>query len=227
MEDTTILARFHAAHAHKGIYRQALYEIRTGVKRSHWMWFVFPQLVISENASRASRYYAIADRAGAAAYLADPVLRQRLYLCTVGMLRHDRLMLHSPDDRKLRSSMTLFAQVAEDPKELNAVLGKFFDGPCQRTLDLLEAQEKGTVEQYWETVRRSRPRPQPQALFEVDRETQEEFDPWTKRRVEMFVRGCGLTGSALRLMVGAWMADQDRAYDAGWNAHADADAVNG
>ena len=229
-ERAQALERFHVAHAHKGIFRQALLEIRAGEKRSHWMWFVFPQMITSESASSMSRQYAIANRAEAAAYLADPILRLRLYNCTVGVLQHNRLMFQHPDNRKLRSSMTLFAQVAEDPAMLNAVLGKFFDGPDQHTLDLLQAQQEGTEDAYWEKVRQARPKPKPhlEALFpEPDRETQEEFDPWTEARVREFVRRCGLSGAALRLMVGAWMADQDRSYDAGWNAHADANAYNG
>jgi uncharacterized protein (DUF1810 family) len=221
------LDRFHAAQAHQGIYRQALLEIRSGVKRNHWMWFVFPKMATSVGGSRMSRHYAIADRAEAAAYLADPVLRLRLYNCTVGVLKHNRLMFRYPDDGKLRASMTLFAQVAEDPTKLNEVLAKFFNGPDRRTLDLLKAQEEGTEDRYWESVRPTFPRPQARTLFEPDRETQEEFDPWTREQVESFVRGCGLSGAAFRLMVGAWMADQDRSYDAGWNAHADANTYNG
>lgn len=223
------LARFHAAHAHKNTYRTALGEIRSGVKLTHWMWFIFPSMVTKPGASTMSKQFAIADRDAAADYLADPVLALRLYNCTVGVLRHDKLMFHQPDARKLRASVTLFAQVAKDPAVLNKVLEKFFDGPDPRTLLLLKAQEDGTVEKYWEAAREaaSLAEPQPRTLFaEPDRETLDEFDPWTRGDVESFIRGCGITGAALRLIVGAWMADQDRAYDAGWNAHADANSPN-
>lgn len=226
---TAPLSRFHAAHAHKNSYRTALGEIRSGVKRTHWMWFIFPSMVTKPGPSKMSEQFAIADRDAAAAYLADPVLGLRLYNCTVGVLRHDKLMFRQPDDRKLRASMTLFAQVAKDPAVLNAVLDKFFDGPDPRTLLLLKAQQDGTVEKYWENAREAArlAQPKPQTLFaDPGRETQDEFDPWTRGDIESFVRGCGITGAALRLLVGAWLADQDRSYDAGWNAHADANSPN-
>jgi uncharacterized protein (DUF1810 family) len=128
------LQRFHAAQA--GVYPRVLGEIRAGDKRSHWMWFVFPQ-VAGLGFSPAAQRYAITGRDEARAYLGDPVLGPRLLECAAGVLAHDHLMFDFPDDLKLRSSMTLFAQVADDPAPFEAVLAKFYDGPDRRTLDLL------------------------------------------------------------------------------------------
>jgi uncharacterized protein (DUF1810 family) len=129
------LQRFHDAQA--SVYPRVLSEIRAGDKRSHWMWFVFPQ-VAGLGFSTAAQRYAITGRDEARAYLADPVLGPRLLECAAAVLAHDYQMFHFPDDLKLRSSMTLFAQVADDPAPFEAVLVKFFDGPDQRTLDLLK-----------------------------------------------------------------------------------------
>ena len=128
------LQRFLAAQA--GVYPRVLGEIRAGDKRSHWMWFVFPQ-VAGLGFSPAAQRYAITGRDEARAYLGDPVLGPRLLECAAGVLARDHLMFDFPDDLKLRSSMTLFAQVADDPAPFEAVLAKFYDGADQRTLDLL------------------------------------------------------------------------------------------
>lgn len=130
----TGLARFHAAQSR--VYPRVVHEIRTGHKRSHWMWFVFPQLAGLAR-SETALYFGITGRREARAYLNDPALSRRLYQCTVGVLNHRHLMFGYPDDLKLRSCMTLFAQVAQDPTVLNAVLTKFYGGPDQATLDLL------------------------------------------------------------------------------------------
>jgi uncharacterized protein (DUF1810 family) len=128
------LQRFHAAQ--EGVYPRVLGEIRAGDKRSHWMWFVFPQIAGLGRTATAQRY-AITGRDEARAYLDDPVLGPRLLECAAGVLTHAHQMFDFPDDLKLRSSMTLFAQVADDPAPFEAVLAKFFDGPDQKTLDLL------------------------------------------------------------------------------------------
>jgi uncharacterized protein (DUF1810 family) len=127
------LQRFVAAQ--DGVYEQALAEIRAGTKRTHWMWFVFPQIA-GLGSSPTAQHYAIADRAEAAAYLAHPVLGPRLLECTAA-LRERSVHFGFPDDLKLRSSMTLFAQVAADPSPFEAVIAVYFDGPDQRTIDLL------------------------------------------------------------------------------------------
>jgi uncharacterized protein (DUF1810 family) len=112
-------------------YATALTEIRGGQKRSHWMWYIFPQidgLGYSEMAKR----YAIKDLAEAAEYLAHPLLGTRLKEITAALLdlnNHNATqVMGSPDDLKLRSSMTLFALVEGTDSVFEAVLKKFFDG---------------------------------------------------------------------------------------------------
>lgn len=131
--------------AQQGVYQTALAELRGGQKRSHWMWFIFPQLAglgISPTAQR----YAIASLAEARAYLAHPVLGRRLLECTAAVLaiegRGASEIFGYPDDLKLRSSMTLFSQAAgaEADSPFRQVLDKFWGGePDRRTLDLLRS----------------------------------------------------------------------------------------
>jgi uncharacterized protein (DUF1810 family) len=128
------LQRFHAAQ--EGVYPRVLAEIRAGDKRSHWMWFVFPQ-VAGLGRTATAQLYAITGRAEARAYLDDPVLGPRLLECAAAVLALDHQMFDFPDDLKLRSSMTLFALVADDPAPFEAVLAKFYDGPDQRTRELV------------------------------------------------------------------------------------------
>jgi uncharacterized protein (DUF1810 family) len=130
------LQRFHAAQ--EGVYPRVRAEIQAGDKRSHWMWFVFPQIT-GLGSSPSARLYAISDRAEARAYLDDPVLGARLLECAALVHALEQPMFGFPDDLKLRSSMTLFAAVADDPAPFDAVLAKFYDGPDQRTLDLLKS----------------------------------------------------------------------------------------
>jgi uncharacterized protein (DUF1810 family) len=124
------LERFVAAQ--DGVYERALAEIEAGDKRSHWMWFIFPQIA-GLGSSPAAQFYAISGRGEASAYLAHPVLGPRLVTCTEAVLRHDANFFPYPDDLKLRSSMTLFAAVAEDPAPFQAVLDRFYGGPDMRT----------------------------------------------------------------------------------------------
>lgn len=125
------LDRFLSAQA--GVYDQALAEIRAGRKRSHWMWFVFPQVSGLGRSAMAERY-AITCLAEAEAYLAHPVLGARLREITQALLDHPSRDAHrvlgSPDDLKLRSSMTLFER-AEDGDEQSVftkVLDEFYSG---------------------------------------------------------------------------------------------------
>lgn len=104
--------------AQRDSYPAALAELRTGAKRGHWMWFVFPQ-IRGLGASAMAQHYAIADRAEARAYLAHPVLSARLAESAQALLPHraraiDRI-LGPVDAMKLRSSMTLFEAVSDDP----------------------------------------------------------------------------------------------------------------
>jgi uncharacterized protein (DUF1810 family) len=111
------LERFVTAQA--PIFETVLAELRAGRKRSHWMWFVFPQLAGLGRSSTA-RFYGISSVDEARAYLAHPVLGPRLDLCTRTVLASEALSVHaifgSPDDLKFRSSMTLFSLAADDPE---------------------------------------------------------------------------------------------------------------
>lgn len=133
------LARFVRAQA--GDYETALDEIRQGRKRSHWMWYVFPQLA-GLGISATSRRYAIRSRAEAEAYLAHPVLGPRLAACAEAVLgvggRTAREIFGTPDDLKLRSCATLFASVSPTGSVFHRLLERFFEGrPDPRTLALL------------------------------------------------------------------------------------------
>ncbi|HEV8570699.1 MAG TPA: DUF1810 domain-containing protein [Actinoplanes sp.] len=132
------LDRFVSAQA--GIYRDALAELTAGRKRTHWMWFIFPQIAGLGSSPIAQRY-AIASLDEARAYLAHPVLGPRLRECARALLavegRSAEEILGYPDDLKLRSSMTLFGRAADDPDVFEAVLERYYDGPDPRTLALL------------------------------------------------------------------------------------------
>ena len=123
------LERFVAAQ--DPVYSTVLGELRTGRKRSHWMWFVFPQIE-GLGSSEMARRYAIRSSDEAAAYLAHPVLGPRLRECArLVALHHDQEIgeiFDSPDDRKFQSSMTLFADVAPDEAVFQTCLDQFFDG---------------------------------------------------------------------------------------------------
>lgn len=127
--------------AQQNIYEAALKEVRAGLKRSHWMWFIFPQ-IRGLGHSETARFYAISGREEAEAYLAHPILGPRLVECTTAMLHHTDLSAHdilgSPDDLKFRSSMTLFGAVVEEDSLFQAALDAFYAGAHdQNTLQLL------------------------------------------------------------------------------------------
>jgi uncharacterized protein (DUF1810 family) len=132
------LDRFVSAQA--GVYEEALAELTAGRKRTHWMWFVFPQLA-GLGSSATAQQYAIASLDEARAYLAHPVLGPRLRECARTLLdvegRSAQEILGSPDDLKLRSSMTLFARAAADQDLFAAVLDRYYPGPDAKTLDLI------------------------------------------------------------------------------------------
>ena len=133
--------RFVLAQDERGTYDQALAELRAGRKRSHWMWFVFPQ-VAGLGRSPIARQYAVTGLEEARAYLAHPVLGPRLRECceavlTVKDASADQVF-GSVDAMKLRSSMTLFARAAPDEPLFGQVLEQFFDGrPDSATDELL------------------------------------------------------------------------------------------
>ncbi len=132
--------------AQKDLYPQALRELQAGQKRSHWMWFIFPQLT-GLGRSPTAQYFALTSLEEARAYLAHPVLGERLRAVTGAVLAHsDRSLgeiFGQPDDMKFQSSMTLFDEAAE-PSEgtlFRTALEVFCNGePDRATLRLLEEQ---------------------------------------------------------------------------------------
>lgn len=131
MSDPARLERFVEAQDHGRVYETACDELRSGRKRSHWMWFVFPQLAGLGRSATAQRY-AIASLEEAEAYLAHPVLGPRLTACALiltqlhGASATD--IFGSVDALKLRSSMTLFARVGSGDPVFQRVLDVYFDG---------------------------------------------------------------------------------------------------
>ncbi len=128
--------------AQETAYETALAEITNGKKRSHWMWYIFPQLK-GLGMSETARFYGINDKAEAVAYLAHPVLGKRLLeICNVllGLGSEDaHAIFGSPDDVKLKSSMTLFAALNTNDV-FQSVLDKFYDGDKdEKTLQLLKS----------------------------------------------------------------------------------------
>lgn len=130
--------------AQEGVFGQALSELQRGRKESHWMWFIFPQLAGLGNSAMGKRY-AIGSLEEAQAYLAHPVLGPRLLQCCDALLkvegRSATQILGTPDDMKLRSSMSLFALVPDrggEKKVFDAILAKYFGGMHdKRTRELL------------------------------------------------------------------------------------------
>jgi len=138
------LSRFREAQDEDGTWQRALAELEAGEKRSHWMWFVFPQLA-GLGHSPIARFYAIADLAEARAYLADPVLRERLLATTAATAqwagqRRLASLLGGIDALKFVSSMTLFevAGEGEDRAVFADALERLAGGERDtRTLQLL------------------------------------------------------------------------------------------
>ncbi len=135
------LERFVTAQDHAGTYDRALAELRAGRKRTHWMWFVFPQ-VVGLGHSPISQTYALDGPREARAYLAHDVLGPRLDECCHALLdladASAERMLGGVDAMKLRSSMTLFARADPSQEVFSRVLETFFDGEDERTVRLLE-----------------------------------------------------------------------------------------
>jgi uncharacterized protein (DUF1810 family) len=139
-EDPFDLNRFIAAQ--DSIYDRVLAELRRGDKRSHWMWYIFPQ-ISGLGFSLTSRQYAIKSIEEARAYLNHPVLGQRLLECAEILLavkgRSASEIFGYPDDMKLKSSMTLFVCVSEPDSVFERVLKKYYKGERDvRTLELLD-----------------------------------------------------------------------------------------
>ncbi len=136
MSDPFDLRRFLDAQAHT--YDQALAELRAGEKRTHWMWFVFPQVAGLGRSGMAQRF-AISGLEEARAYLAHPTLGRRLVECArtlTALDTEDAAEILGPvDAMKLRSSMTLFAQAAPDEPVFREVLERYFDGQPDAATD--------------------------------------------------------------------------------------------
>lgn len=133
------LNRFVAAQV--DTHAQALAELRAGRKRSHWMWYIFPQLAGLGVSAMAQRY-AIRSLDEARAYLEHPLLGARLAECAAALLAHEgrtaREILGTPDDLKLRSCATLFAAAAPPGSAFARLLARYFDGqPDPLTLERL------------------------------------------------------------------------------------------
>jgi uncharacterized protein (DUF1810 family) len=142
-DDPHDLDRFVRAQADD--YERALGEIKGGRKRSHWMWYVFPQ-IDGLGFSSMSRRYAIKSLDEARAYLDHPVLGRRLVECFDAALSVEGLSAHeifgSPDDLKLKSCATLFARVAPPDSVFIRLLAKYYNGERDaKTLQLIGKTE--------------------------------------------------------------------------------------
>ena len=125
-------------------YECALRELQQGQKKSHWIWYIFPQ-VAGLGHSPAAQEYAIRSRDEAVAYLAHAVLGARLQRCCEALLKHQGKRIQDimgfPDDLKLRSSMTLFAMLSTQDSIFHKVLDCFYSGHTDdRTLAFLDAK---------------------------------------------------------------------------------------
>lgn len=138
MDDAFELSRYIEAQDAGGTYRQALSELRAGAKRSHWMWFVFPQIA-GLGMSPTSRKYAITSLAEARAYLAHPVLGPRLLDCARAVLavngRSAEQIFGSIDARKMHSSSTLFLRAAPAEPVFQQLLDKYYGGQPDAATD--------------------------------------------------------------------------------------------
>ncbi|MGZ5263416.1 MAG: DUF1810 domain-containing protein [Kaistella sp.] len=128
--------------AQDGIYETALQELRTGKKKSHWMWFILPQL-LGLGRSATAHFYGISGLSEAKAYLAHPILGFRIRETVAVLLQQNHydayLIFGSPDDLKLKSCLTLFA-IAEEEKNniFRKALEVYFQGISDpRTVELL------------------------------------------------------------------------------------------
>jgi uncharacterized protein (DUF1810 family) len=127
--------------AQEGSYNRALSEIKNGRKQSHWMWYIFPQIQ-GLGFSETAMFYAITDIDEAEEYLKHPVLGSRLVEISKELLalpgNDPNKILGSPDDVKLKSSMTLFAALDNTDPVFQQVLDKFYNGAKdQKTLRII------------------------------------------------------------------------------------------
>lgn len=135
----TDLQRFLDAQEHD--FEIALAEIRRGRKQSHWMWYIFPQIA-GLGFSETARFYAIKDKTEAENYLAHPTLGKRLIEISNALMKIEgktaNQIFGSPDDMKLKSSMTLFGALDAANPVFQKVLDKYFDGAKDlRTIQII------------------------------------------------------------------------------------------
>lgn len=122
-------------------YDVALKEMKEGYKRSHWMWYIFPQ-IIGLGQSRTSIYYSLKDINEAKAYMEDEILGKHMIEICEALLSQDSTdathIFGSPDDLKLKSSMTLFKEACPDMDIFQKILDKFFEGKTdRRTIEII------------------------------------------------------------------------------------------
>ncbi|MHC8338427.1 DUF1810 domain-containing protein [Pseudomonas sp. HLT2-19-2] len=126
------------------VFKRVQTELKEGHKRSHWMWFIFPQFA-GLGGSEMSRHFAIRSEEEAAAYLNHPLLGSRLRTCTQLVLNIEKssaAIFGHPDDLKFHSSMTLFAQVAGANSDFHQALDRYFHGMTDDwTLSLLDSKQ--------------------------------------------------------------------------------------
>lgn len=139
-DDPFRLVRF--VNAQTNTFSRALAELKGGRKKSHWMWFIFPQ-IDGLGGSPMAREYSIKSLEEARAYLENPTLGKRLIECAEAVLgvegRTALEIMGHPDDLKLKSSMTLFEQVASQDSVFSQVLDKYYSGERDsKTLNILE-----------------------------------------------------------------------------------------
>jgi uncharacterized protein (DUF1810 family) len=134
------LERFVVAQDSSGTYASAVAELRAGRKLSHWMWFVFPQIA-GLGLSEMSQRYAISSLAEARAYLAHPILGERIRECARILVELSdgtaNDVFGTVDALKLRSSMTLFARADPEDRLFRDVLDRYFDGVADDATDAL------------------------------------------------------------------------------------------
>lgn len=131
-------------------YQRALREIKNGKKRSHWMWYIFPQIQ-GLGRSEMNRYYSIKDLNEAKEYMANEILRNHLIEISQALLQLEsndpREIFGYPDYLKLQSSMTLFGIADPEQTVFKQVLDKFYNGePDVKTIDKLKKEKRTSLE---------------------------------------------------------------------------------
>jgi uncharacterized protein (DUF1810 family) len=131
--------------AQQSSFETALSEIKRGRKQTHWMWYIFPQIQ-GLGFSETSKFYAIKDLSEAREYLQHPVLGTRLIQISHALLegeeKNANKIFGTPDDLKLKSSMTLFASLENTDPVFQGVLNKFFQGKKdEKTIGVINSQK--------------------------------------------------------------------------------------